>query len=52
MVGIEFVVAEAHAPDLFVIHKRYRDGPSRTRLLAVFYCMNDAILCVASCAPV
>ncbi|EIM20471.1 MED6-domain-containing protein [Wallemia mellicola] len=41
--GIEFVLAHSEAPDLFIINKQYRHSPTDSRVLAVYYCLNNNI---------
>ncbi|KAI5479715.1 Mediator complex, subunit Med6 [Pseudohyphozyma bogoriensis] len=42
-VGIEYTVATANAPSLFVIHKSERTSPTAATPLAVYYILNDNI---------
>ena len=41
--GIEFVLAHSQAPDLFIINKQYRHSPTSTKVLNVYYCLNNNI---------
>lgn len=43
MVGTEYALISAHAPEFFLIHKRHRSSPSSTSLLAVIYILNGTI---------
>lgn len=41
--GIEFVLAHSQPPDLFIINKQYRHSRTDTRILSVYYCLNNNI---------
>lgn len=43
MVGIEYVVALAQEPKLFLIHKRHRHGYDDVELLASYYVLDGSI---------
>lgn len=43
MVGIEYVVALAQAPKLFLIHKRHRHSPRDWEILSVYYVLEGSI---------
>lgn len=43
LVGIEYVVAHARTPDLFVIHKRQRSGPEDVRVIEAYYVLHGDI---------
>lgn len=46
-VGLEFVVVHAKPPDLFVIHKRWRTGPTQTKVLDVYYILQGNVTMAA-----
>lgn len=42
-VGLEFVLVHARAPDLFVIHKRWRSSPAQTSVLEAYYVLQGNV---------
>jgi mediator of RNA polymerase II transcription subunit 6 len=41
--GIEYVVAHASPPDLFILHKRNRSSPHEATVLGAFYILNGNV---------
>lgn len=41
--GIEFVIAHAQPPDLFILHKRRRTSPTETTVVGAYHILNGNV---------